>query len=181
MELELSTKLGELLARSQDGDLHAYDEFLFLSYDLVERAVVAKLQINREDVVQEILLSIHKARHSYNSSREFYPWFYAIVNARVVDEKRKSFREGRKMEAYRKEVESIEIEDSRKKSLESDISGVLQALPEKERNILELNKVHGYSMKEIADYLGISLENVKVTAHRGLNNLKSVFKDKSDG
>ncbi len=181
MDLELSIKLGELLSESQNGDSRSYEEFLRLIYGLVERAVATKLKTNREDVVQEVLLSLHNARHSFLPSRHFYPWFYAIVNARIIDEKRRMFREGRKIEAYGKEAESIGTEEKTINSINEDISAVLQDLPENQRRIIELNKLHGYSMKEIASQLGLSVANVKVIAHRGLSNLKSAFKDKNDG
>jgi RNA polymerase sigma-70 factor (ECF subfamily) len=38
-----------------------------------------------EDVVQETLISVHKARHTYDPARPFAPWFYAIASHRVVD------------------------------------------------------------------------------------------------
>lgn len=69
MDLELSIKLGALLSEAQNGYSESYSEFLGLIYDLVEKSVNRKLNLNREDVVQEVILSIHNARHSYNPNR----------------------------------------------------------------------------------------------------------------
>ncbi len=181
MDIELSTKLGALLSEAQMGNSESYSEFLGLIYDLVEKSVYRKLNLNKEDVVQEVILSIHNARHSYNPSREFYPWFYAIVNARIVDEKRRNFREDRKVTAYGVEIESRTGENLLEGDFTEDLNTLMQSLPEKQKKIIELNKLHGFSMKEIADQMGMSVENVKVIAHRGLNNLKSVVKDRNDG
>ena len=38
-----------------------------------------------EDVVQEALITVHKARHTYDPARPFGPWFYAIVHSRLID------------------------------------------------------------------------------------------------
>src|ERR1051325_1901984 len=50
-----------------------------------------------DDVVQETLLTVHRARHTYDPSRPFAPWFYAIAGSRLIDvvrrERRISHRE----------------------------------------------------------------------------------------
>jgi RNA polymerase sigma-70 factor (ECF subfamily) len=38
-----------------------------------------------EDCVQECLLAIHLARHSYDPRRAFRPWMFAIVRHRAID------------------------------------------------------------------------------------------------
>ena len=68
-----------LIASGQKGDRAAYDALL---HGL--RAVVS-LYVRRrvgtapwaEDVVQDVLFSIHRARHTWNPERPFAPWFYA--------------------------------------------------------------------------------------------------------
>jgi len=45
-----------------------------------------------EDVVQETLISVHRARHTYDPGRPFAPWFYAIAAHRVVDVYRRERR-----------------------------------------------------------------------------------------
>ena len=136
VDLELSTKLGALLSEAQKGNSESYSEFLGLIYDLVGKSVNRKLNLNKDDVVQEVILSIHHARHSYNPSREFYPWFYAIVNARIVDEKRRNFREHRKVTAYGVEMDSPTGENFLDGELTEDLNTLLQSLPEKQKRII---------------------------------------------
>ena len=38
-----------------------------------------------EDVVQNILLSLHRARHTYRAERPFGPWLHAVARHAVVD------------------------------------------------------------------------------------------------
>ena len=44
--------------------------------------------------MQEALITIHKARHTYDPGRPFGPWFYAIVNSRLIDALRSKKRLG---------------------------------------------------------------------------------------
>ena len=38
-----------------------------------------------DDLLQEILISIHKARHTYDGERPYKPWAYAIAKFRLQD------------------------------------------------------------------------------------------------
>ncbi len=38
-----------------------------------------------EDVVQDILLTLHAIRHTYDPSRPFKPWLVAVARRRIVD------------------------------------------------------------------------------------------------
>jgi RNA polymerase sigma-70 factor (ECF subfamily) len=48
------------------------------------------------------------------------------------------------------------------------VERVLEALPERYRNVLELRFLRGYSVQETAQELELSVENVKVIQHRAL-------------
>lgn len=174
MDIEKSRELGKLLVRSQDGDAEAYREFLKILYAFVEKALRGKGLLEIEDLAQEVILSIHKGRHTFNPECEFYPWFYAILNRRVVDFKRKSFREKRKIGEFQEfvEVESMEgglgdDDEGRERVLRE-----MENLTEVQRRVINMSKVEGYSLAEIGAEMGLSLENVKVIAHRGIKKLK---------
>ena len=53
-----------------------------------------------------------------------------------------------------------------------DIESALADLPENQRKVFEMIKIHGYSAKEVADEMGMSVSAVKVSAHRTMNKLK---------
>ena len=42
-----------------------------------------------EDVAQEILLSVHSVRHTYDTGRPFMPWLMTITTRRVFDAARR--------------------------------------------------------------------------------------------
>jgi RNA polymerase sigma-70 factor (ECF subfamily) len=75
---------GLLMARAQAGDQRGYEELLHLLARDARGFVARRVGWTDwvEDVVQDALLTVHRARHTYDPARPFAPWFYAIVNRR---------------------------------------------------------------------------------------------------
>ena len=75
------------MVEAQNGDRLAYDGLLR------QVAALAQAFVRRrigdvpwsDDVVQESLVALHRARHTYDPARPFVPWLYAIVQNRLVD------------------------------------------------------------------------------------------------
>ena len=45
-----------------------------------------------EDALQDILLTVHAIRHTYDPTRPFGPWLVAIANRRLIDQLRRRWR-----------------------------------------------------------------------------------------
>ena len=76
-----------LIVRAQQGDSAAYADLLRML-----AATARQYARNRvgdvpwlDDVAQETLLTVHAARRTYDSTRPFAPWFYAILSSRMID------------------------------------------------------------------------------------------------
>ena len=71
---------------AQAGDGAAYEKLLVELLARARRQVGARVSDGaaREDIVQNALLSIHRARHTYRGERPFTPWFNAIVRNAIV-------------------------------------------------------------------------------------------------
>ena len=52
---------------------------------MIRRQMAYASPSDREDVLQEVLLSIHAARATYDPARPFIPWLKAIVISRAID------------------------------------------------------------------------------------------------
>ncbi|MGH8788516.1 MAG: sigma factor, partial [Cupriavidus necator] len=84
------------MARAQGGDREAYRRLLEDITPYI-RALAARQVRNRsdlEDTVQDVLLTVHAVRHTYDPARPFGPWLVAIVNRRIVDGLRRRGRIG---------------------------------------------------------------------------------------
>jgi len=170
-----SDKLGRLMQKAQEGDTEAYQTVLKESTKLIKRFVSSRLGAPEEvdEVVQEVLWSVHKARHTYDPSRRYLPWLFAITRHRVADYFRRWAR------TKQKEIEGeplwdalsfaeYDVDNDMKEKLHEAIS----KLPQQQRSTVELLKLQGYSVKDVAKKFNVSTSSVKVTAHRAYRALK---------
>ena len=164
---------------AQAGDQDAYAELLALLTSVTRQYTRRKSGAVPwvEDVVQETLISVHKARHTYDPSRPFAPWFYAIAAHRLID----VFRRERRISSKEQATEVLpEPETARAVDREGDVDmdkvrAALAALPSRQREIVEGLKLRDESVRDLAGRLGMSESAVKVTAHRAYQALKKML------
>src|SRR5690349_4288206 len=93
-------RLGGLMRQAQDGDAGAYVDLLRELTPRIRRIVVSQRGFagaaDVEDLVQDVLLSLHSVRATYDPSRPFMPWLLAIVRRRLADGARRYARTTRR-------------------------------------------------------------------------------------
>ena len=176
-------RLGNLMRQAQAGDTTAY---LTLLRELTPRIrrIIAKQrgfagEADVEDLVQDVLLSLHAVRATYNPSRPFMPWLMAIVHHRVVDGTRRYARTGRREIAFEDaDVTRIEMATNPDQGRSDDVEAVraaVQALPPGQRQAVELLKLQELSLKEAAAASGTSVGALKVASHRAMAALRKAL------
>src|SRR5260221_2964891 len=83
-----------LMGRAQTGDRDAYRRLLIEITPYV-RALAGRHHRDHadvEDTTQDVLLTVHVIRHTYDPARPFAPWLAAITQRRIVDRLRKQGR-----------------------------------------------------------------------------------------
>lgn len=173
-------QLRKLLSMAQDGDRLSYELFLKeLSAELrpfLMRQIQASEKV--EDVLQEILISVHKAKHTYDPAKPIAPWVYAIARNRMMDFFR-SFRSRQKMEFSIVEGMELENKEDFDPVNESDQLGrvetALRKLPWIQRQIIQLLKIEEKSVKDVAADLQMSEGAVKMTASRGYKAIRKAL------
>jgi RNA polymerase sigma-70 factor, ECF subfamily len=167
--------LRSLFCQGIKGDSASYGEFLRLISIRVRHLVIKKIPMKDvEDVVQEVLISIHKASHTYNGERPIIPWVFAITQFRINDHLRKIYARSKKevvVENYDK-IETIQDVTIDTSSSELSVDEVLSDVPEKQRKILTMLYMDGYTAKETGNILNMKETTVKVVAHRAIKKVK---------
>src|SRR5258708_7872064 len=85
---------GRLMEAAQSGDRASYEKLLREILPYV-RAIVRRHHAapdRTDDVVQEVLLTVPRARHTYDPARPFNNWLGAIAHRRSVDALRRKIR-----------------------------------------------------------------------------------------
>jgi RNA polymerase sigma-70 factor (ECF subfamily) len=165
---------------AQRGDSAAYLELLRAVTPRVRRLVMRQRGFagaaEAEDLVQDVLLSLHSVRASYDSSRPFGPWLSAIVRNRLVDGARRYARTaGREVRIDADDVTFSELEanvDIAELGDAETLHEAVRALPEGQRQAIELMKLQELSLKEAAETSGASVGALKVATHRAMATLR---------
>lgn len=171
-------QLQSLMHLAQTGDKKAYASLLVKCTYLLKGYLINKLSSIDEvdDVVQEILVSLHKARHTYDKSRPFKPWLFSIAKFRLYDYLRKIYKNSDNKTTYLNEV-AVNSDLAVTKEAESyeELYIAIDKLPAKQAKIIKLMKIDGYTAKEVGIKLDMSESAVKVTAHRAYKTLKETI------
>ena len=162
---------------AQAGDQEAYASLLVLLTSTTRKFARARLGGVPwiDDVVQETLLTIHRALHTYDSARPFGPWFYAIASARLIDvlrrERRITTRELRRDPEFDIAAPSGDDPDI---DVEA-IRAAVRSLPDRQRDVIEGLKFRDESVRDVASRTSMTMSAVKVTAHRGYRTLRKLL------
>lgn len=161
------------MERVQAGDQEAYR--LLLRDVTPELRAYARRHVREgqdaEDLLQDVLLTLHRARHTYDPARRFEPWLYAIARNAAVD----AFRR----ERLRRRVETPADEQAAADTAAGDAGhelsaeAVLAGLPQTQRQALEMVKLAGMSIEEAAARAGVSPGALRVRLHRGYRTLRA--------
>jgi len=177
------------MAKAQDGDGAAYQSLLQAILPLV-RAIVGKRisdPSRNEDVVQDVLMSVHKNRHTYDPKLSFTPWLSTIAQRRTVDALRKVYRQNARetlVDEYPETFLSDETntlpEDDLVFALGNELDRALETLPAGQRTAVELLKLREMSLKEASEASGMSVAALKVAMHRALKSLRAEMTSKAE-
>jgi RNA polymerase sigma-70 factor (ECF subfamily) len=173
--MEESPDLETLMRRSLAGDKLAYAELLRETARFLRPYFSRRLSFESEvdDLLQETLISLHKARHTYDGQRPYKPWVYAIAHYRLQDFLRVHYSDWLRHAEELSGSEHDAADDVTETGISYEsISGEVAKLPEKQAAILRLMHEEGYTAKEAAEKLGMSESAVKVAAHRAYKILR---------
>lgn len=165
-----------LLVAGMSGDAVSYAKFLQMITPMLRRVVAKRLPSSDiEDVVQEILISIHKARHTYDGLRPIMPWLASIANFRISDYLRKHYSQMQHKSVDIADYENILSDVTEDNTDNEYIDELLKDTTEKHKQILTMMHVEGYTAKEIGMKFGMNESAVKVAAHRAIKKIREKF------
>ena len=171
------------MREAQRGDADAYRALLTAVTPRIRRIVRARRGVlapaDTEDLVQDVLLSVHAVLATYDPSRPFMPWLLAIVRNRLVDGARRYGRQhAHEIQVNDLQVTFGEIATNTRDEGIGDVEALehaIRALPAGQRQAIEFLKLQELSLKEASAATGTSVGALKVATHRAIMSLRRIL------
>lgn len=171
--------LATLMQRAQSGSEGAYAQLLQELPPIISRMIRRQTSTaspsDREDLLQEVLMSIHAARASYDPARPFMPWLKTIVVNRTIDFVRRHKRYAGPMltDEMAADIADDTASDAANRYDAIDaLQKAIRKLPAAQRSAIELLKLREMSLREAAATTGMSVSALKASIHRAVRTLR---------
>jgi len=182
---DLDRHLAALMQAAQSGETRAYAQLLHeispRLRQLMRRQRPSVDAADIEDLVQDVLLSLHTVRATYDPQRPFMPWLLAIARNRLADGARRYARHAAREVLVDELPVTFQDESA---NIDNEVFGdpgalrrAIAALPRAQRKAVEMLKLRELSLKEASTQSGMSVGALKVSMHRAIASLRRVLKD----
>lgn len=162
-----------------------YDQY----YAKVRRFILAlvKDEWAADDLIQETFLRIQKNLSSLRDSSKMSSWIFRIAYHLCQDHFRQLKAAQKKESIDEEKIETLEEvfvqeepvqKDLERREMGQCVQNQIDLLPQSLRAVLVLFDLMELNHQEIAETLGITIENVKVRLHRARKKLKSILEER---
>jgi RNA polymerase sigma-70 factor, ECF subfamily len=131
-----------------------------------------------DDLTQETFIRIQENLESVRDPEKISSWIFSIAYHLCQDHFR-TLKTSSAQEEIHDGLVNIEEAPVQKKLEQGEMSQCVQdklsLLPETQRSIIILADIMEFSHQEIADILGLTIENVKVRVHRARKKFKTIL------
>lgn len=191
-----------LLERYIDGDRRAFAQ-LHARLEGRLRGFLIKLVRDEaacDDLLQVTLLKAHLARDRFrliggSPDGAVLAWYFAIARNVAMDYLREQYRSAKRsptsgpaddaiaddLPDEAPSIEAAKIEDEREGEIIDEVRAAIALLPPGQREVVELHKLRGLSMAEVARRLQVREGAIRVRAHRAYKALARLLEPKTLG
>ncbi|KYG71671.1 RNA polymerase sigma-70 factor (ECF subfamily) [Roseivirga ehrenbergii] len=138
-----------------------------------------------KDVVQECMIKVWEKRDEVKHINNLEAWCMQVTRNRALDKLRS--KHVKKTDLFEVEFDTRKEKDTpvvltERNEIMNRIQFLIDALPSRQREVMQLRDIEGYSYKEIADMLEIDINLVKTNLFRARRKLKeSLIKENAYG
>jgi RNA polymerase sigma-70 factor (ECF subfamily) len=183
----------ELVRRAQGGDQEAYEELIRRHQHRVFAVAggILRRREDVEDIAQQVFVKAYFSLKRFDQRAAFSTWLYKITVNECWDLLRKKkvrpllYESDLSEEQARQVITSGERgipgpDVSEKMEAREHVERLLEGLEERDRLMLVLKEVEGYSIEEIAEVLNLNGNTVKVRLFRARRRVVSEAKKRGD-
>jgi RNA polymerase sigma-70 factor (ECF subfamily) len=182
-------ELNDLVLRSRQGDLDAFDRLVEQYYGLTYRLAYRIIgdQPAAEDATQEIFIKAWRNVSRFREAARFSTWLHSIAVNHCLDISRRRTRESSRINPSDLETtaEFLEIvgdtSPEEQWSLSLTLRDAIRKLPEKLRVVVTLRYYMEYSVNDIAAALDLPPNTVRSRIYLAMKRLKTVLVNLEEG
>jgi RNA polymerase sigma-70 factor (ECF subfamily) len=164
--------LQQLMCRYQQADRTAVPILIeALSPQLYRFLASQTGSANAGDMLQDLWLRIHRARHSYRPGEPVLPWVYAIARRVRTD----NYRQRHRMAAHETTVDVLPVYQNNRTSSALAFGDLVGRLSKRQRTVVTMLKVNGMSIEEVAHATASTIGAVKQEAYRAYERLRRLL------
>jgi len=131
---------------------------------------------DRDDIVQETLITIHRRRTLWNPDLPLLPWARVILRNKVIDHvRRRARRRETSIDLTSTNLALVAPEKFDGIGDRYDIERALLHLSKRSRQVVALIALDGYSPRELAARFGVTENAVRIALHRGLKSISAAY------
>src|SRR5262245_60519958 len=154
-------RLSALMTSAQAGDRVAYGALLRECVPVIRRVATRRAPADRvDDVVQDVLLTLHNARHTYDPARSFTAWLSVISDRRAVDLMRRVVRDNSR-EAHaplqyeqHPDLDADPAAPQQRTETAKQVRQAVETLPQRQREAVQHVVLSERSLKETSAITG---------------------------
>lgn len=167
-----------LIRRVQEGDSEAFG---LLVRGHIQRAYAVAYRVvqhreDAEDMVQEAFMSALKHIDRFELGRPFAPWLHRIIVNRALSARRtRAFQVTEALPEQQESRGDSPLTLALRGEVMERFRASLADLPERQRIVIELHDVDGFSAEEIGDQLGIAAGTVRWYIHQARRVLRQAL------
>lgn len=164
-----------IISAIREGDEISFEQAYVSRRDKVFHYFLKKTRSEEDarDLLQTTFLKLWQYRHSLNADYSLDQHLFNIAYTVFVDALRKQQKDQRIDYILRHETDETPPEDN--KELDDRLHALLEQLPPERKRAFILHRLEGYSYKEVASQLSISVKAVDNHISRTLKYLKKYF------
>lgn len=165
-----------ILEQLSNGDERAFEQ-LFRAFYAPLCGYANKLlksSDDAEEVVQAVFFKLWERRADLQIETSFKAYIYrAVHNACLNQIKHEQVKQQHAAYVKATELEGVDEDPVEQKELEQEIGRAIEQLPEKCREVFELNRFEGLKYREVAQMLNISEKTVENQMGKALKLLRT--------
>lgn len=167
-----------LVERMRRGDAAAFDtlvgRYMHRAFGVAFRLLGQRE--DAEDLVQESFLAVLQRIDTFQPGRPFAPWFFRIlVNRGLNARKARALRATDEIPETAESTWVSPAREAERSELRDQVGRALDALPERQRAVVQLFELEGFSGPEIAEILEISDGTVRWHLHEARKALRRLL------